>query len=340
MQCCKNFFQLTPHASLLHLDTTIEMEFPYVVANAFTRSGATDPSTTGNPAAVVVLTDNLVYADAESDYQKVASELGYSETAFVRKIDHDRDDGLVDYSIRWFTPTCEIGLCGHASMASAAAILEREAQSCRGVHFVYAKGELEVTTSEGGGMYEMSMTKSAPERVNEEVWTIAKVREAFGDASTTPLGATFSASKNSIGDTFLLVDARLSTEETFEAIRAAYMSNDSLKSLRPIEEIGGRGVCVVLTTPAGEPNQYFCRWFGPLVGIDEDPVTGSACAGVAPLLSRTITTTSTDGWFHGIQSSARSGEISCRVDDNRVRVRGACSIVSRGVVNLPKSLAR
>lgn len=319
------------------------MEFPYVVANAFTRSGATDPSTTGNPAAVVVLTDDLVYAGAESDYQKVASELGYSETAFVRKLDRDDgDDGLVDYSIRWFTPTCEIGLCGHASMASASAILEREAQSCRGVRFAYAEGELTVSTSEGGGMYEMSMTKSAPGPINEEVWTIAKIREAFGDVSATPSGATFSASKNSIGDTFLLIDARLSTEETFESIRTAYMSNGSLKSLKPIEEIGGRGVCVVLTTPAVFPNQYYCRWFGPLVGIDEDPVTGSACAGIAPLLSKTITTTtnSTDGWFHGIQSSPRSGEISCRVDDNRVRVRGACSIVSRGVVNLPESLAR
>jgi len=331
------------------------MSSRYVLRAAFAVDGNVR---TGNPAAVVLLDPDAddffsQTSAASREHQALASDIKLSETAFASELVGARDDGssLATFRIRWFTPTQEIGLCGHASMATAAAALEtREGdQGSTGVEFIYRDGTLTIERDASDSeRYVMEMEASAPEAFEGALEAVKTIRDAFESASEFAFGVnsndmrdalartTFDATRNSIGDTFLVINGAEEDAHLVDIVSSAYLRLPK-PDFGKIALVGGRGVCVVvprcplsLNVPvaAGAQPEYCVRWFGPLVGIDEDPVTGSACCGVAPLLARILPRQLREHeYFFGYQASCRGGHVWCRVkpgDESRVCVAGRC----------------
>ena len=338
----------------------------YVLRSAFAVG---DDPRTGNPAAVCVVHRNRpgdddvdafddffnVHSEASVRYQALATELDLSETAFaIREKPFSSDDNsnsMAEYRIRWFTPTQEIGLCGHASMATASRALEFESASRRGISFTHRDGEITIERDANDtARFYMEMDASAPSSFEGSDVALATIRDAFesssafasdeDDIESSLANTKFTVRRNSIGDTFLVIQSSRSDDASAcDSVARAYLRLPK-PSLENIALVGCRGVCVVVPrTPAGldiplsasgARPEYCVRWFGPLVGIEEDPVTGSACCGVAPLLDEITPPLepSRDGFRFGYQHSRRGGHVWCAVTRSsgrdRVRVAGRC----------------
>ena len=244
----------------------------------------------GNPAAVVVLDRFL----DDALLQAVAAENNLAETAFVVP-----SEGR--YRLRWFTPTVEVPLCGHATLAAGAVAVERLEPGRDGVVFDTASGPLTVDR-EGAG-YRMEL----PVRTVRAVPTPPALSAALG---VTPVETAID------GNNYL---AQLS--------RA-----DDVRSLQPdlaaIARLDRTGVVV---TAAGEGRYDFVsRYFAPAKGIPEDPVTGGAhCALVPFWADRTGKDT-----FFAYQASRRGGELACRLVCDRVQLHGACAFYLEGHIEL------
>lgn len=244
----------------------------------------------GNPAAVVLLEEFV----QESLMQAVAAENNLSETAFVAP-----GDG--SYRLRWFTPTVEVPLCGHATLAAAAVVLERLAPGSDYVDFDTASGRLSVHREDDG--YRMDL----PARTVTSVPTPATLSEALG---VVPVESAID------GGNYL---ALLAT-----AADVASLTPD----LDAVAELDRTGV--VVTAPGVGDHDFVSRYFAPAKGIPEDPVTGGAhCALVPFWAARTGKDT-----FAAHQASPRGGELTCRLVGNRVHLRGACASYMDGHIEL------
>jgi PhzF family phenazine biosynthesis protein len=243
--------------------------------DAFTRQ-----SFGGNPAAVVVLP---TFA-AAAELQAVAAENNLSETAFVVADE-------TGFSIRWFTPTVEVPLCGHATLASAAVVMERLRPDLDRVTFASASGPLPVGRVEDGYLMDLPARRCTPIEVPGGLADALGVRpvETMADGSN------------------VLVRVE----------RAA-----DVRTLRPdLAAIGRIEAAGVIVTAAGDDG-YDCvsRYFAPAKGIPEDPVTGGAHCALTPFWAERLGKVE----LLAFQASARGGEIRCRLDGNRVRLTGSC----------------
>jgi PhzF family phenazine biosynthesis protein len=240
----------------------------------------TDKPFVGNPAGVCVLPEPR---DARW-MQNVAREMNLSETAFLQR----REDG---YNLRWFTPAVEVDLCGHATLASAHVIWEegymkREEQA----RFHTLSGLL--TAQKKGEWIELDF----PAEPDEETDSPPELAQALG---VTPLYV----GKNRF-DYLVEVES--------EAV---------VRNLRPnyklLETVTQRGVMV--TSRATLPGfDFVSRFFAPAVGIDEDPVTGSAHCCLGPYWRRRLKKDT----FIAYQASPRGGTVHVRVGDKRVYLGG------------------
>jgi PhzF family phenazine biosynthesis protein len=250
----------------------------------------------GDPAAVVVL-------DAfpeDATLQAIAAEHSLSETAFLVPT-------ASGYDLRWFTPVLEVPLCGHATLASAAVVLERLEPGRSQVVFATASGPLSVRRAGEG--YAMNF----PARPCEPVAAPAGLAEALG----APLVEVHANAFN--------VLALLSGED---AVRAVAPDQAAL------ERIDFPGVIV---TAAGEPpHAIVSRYFAPRKGIAEDPVTGGAHCTLAPFWASRLGKDELLAW----QASPRGGELMCRVRGDRVELEGACAFYLEGTISAPSSLRR
>lgn len=250
---------------------------PVTVVDAFTSTAFH-----GNPAAVCLL-------DAAVDagwMQQVAAELNLSETAFAAP----RTDGSWD--LRWFTPTVEVDLCGHATLATTH-VLGRDSL------FHTRSGELRCTVVEPGRV-EMDFPAAPTTSVTEPAGLV----RALG----TPAVSVHEAGSD------LLVELG-----SVEAVRGL------TPDLRALAELPYRGIVV---TAAGGADGVDCtsRFFGPAVGVDEDPVTGSAHCALAPFWAAR-----TGGHqLRGHQASARGGIVEMRLEGGRVHLGGGAVTVWRG----------
>jgi predicted PhzF superfamily epimerase YddE/YHI9 len=241
----------------------------------------------GNPAAVCML-------DREADepwMQRVAAEMNLSETAFVRPL----DDG---YELRWFTPTTEAELCGHATLASAHVLWETgglDPASPARFHTRFRGG---LGAERAGDEIELDFPSDPPSPA------------ALPDGMATALG---SQPRN--------------TARARVGFLAEVGGEDEVRALRP--DFGGLAAfeSVVVTSAAqGEAHDFVSRYFAPGYGIDEDPVTGSAHCALAPYWAERLGR----GELVGYQASARGGRVAVRVDRDRVRLRGRAVTVARG----------
>ena len=247
----------------------------------------TDTLFAGNPAAVCLLPE----AADEAWMQKLAREMNLSETAFLVA----REDG---FDLRWFTPSVEIDLCGHATLASAhvlwqTGVLAPEQQA----RFQTRSGLLTATRD---GDWIVLDFPALPETAAE---TPAGLAEALG---VSPLYVG-----KSRFDYLVLVES--------EAV---------VRGLEPdfgrLKQVPARGVMV--TSPATTPGfDFVSRFFGPGAGIDEDPVTGSAHCCLAPFWSQRLGKTE----MVACQASARGGVLRVRVEGDRVLLGGQAVTVMR-----------
>jgi PhzF family phenazine biosynthesis protein len=252
----------------------------------------TDAPFRGNPAGVCLL-DQPRSAEW---MREVAAEMNLSETAFLHRTG-DR------YALRWFTPRTEVSLCGHATLASAhilweAAALGPEAPAC----FDTLSGPLTATTS--GGWIEMDF----PARTLEPADPVEPVNEAL---AVQPRQTWRRVTEQ--GPMYLL---ELGSEEEVRSLAPDY---------RALRASGARAVIATArSTTAGF--DFVSRFFAPAVGIDEDPVTGSAHCYLAPHWARKLGKTDLVGY----QASARGGVVGCGPRGERVVLRGQAVTTLRG----------
>jgi PhzF family phenazine biosynthesis protein len=242
----------------------------------------------GNPAAVMPLDGDF---PSDAVMQAIAAENNLSETAFLV-----RDGG--DYRLRWFTPTVEVPLCGHATLASAAVVLERLEPGRAGVVFHSASGPLPVARAGRG--YVMSL----PARPSARVEAPPGLAAALGATPVEVFGHAL--------DYIALLDGA-------ETVRRLEPDMAALARL----DRGG----VIVTAPSDDlAHDFVSRYFAPRKGIPEDPVTGGAHCSLAPFWAARLGKTA----FRGYQASRRGGEVVCRLVGDRVEIEGACVFFFEG----------
>ena len=251
-----------------------------------------DQPFSGNPAAVCLLAGERDTAWMQS----LAAEMNLSETAFVRPA------GDV-FSLRWFTPGVEVDLCGHATLAAAHALWsEGVVKSDAVIRFDTRSGELRAARQ--GDLIELDFPATAPVAANLGQAQVERLAKALG---VTPVRALQSAFD-------LLVEV-----ESAHDVRAAQ------PDFRLLSGLAYRGV--IVTSESDDPRfDFLSRFFGPAVGVDEDPVTGSAHCCLGPFWGKRLGKDAMTAY----QASARGGIVRVRLAGERVFLGGRAVTVFRG----------
>jgi len=247
----------------------------------------------GNPAAVIPLDAWL----EDEVLQKIAAENNLSETAFYI-IDDD------NIKLRWFTPETEVDLCGHATLATAWVLVNEYDLQETEINFETRSGILTVrhfvdTTNINEQIFELEL----PIQSAHECDIKSPLLSAFGHPPLEILAA----------DDYLLL----------------FESEQIIKELKPdfalLSQLPLRGVIV---TAPGDEVDFVSRWFGPNVGVNEDPVTGSAHTSLTPYwankLDKTLLTAK--------QVSRRGGDIECQLRNDKVLLRGKAKLYMKGEI--------
>ncbi|GAA3019749.1 PhzF family phenazine biosynthesis protein [Streptomyces drozdowiczii] len=254
----------------------------------------TDRPFTGNPAGVLLFGPEGFPDDAF--LRGVAAELNLSETAFAHPLPPGGD---ADWALRWFTPVTEVDMCGHATLATAH-VLHTTGTATGTVRFAARCGTLTSTAHADGSLtLDFPTAPLAPEAVP------AGLAEALG---TEPV---------SVHDTGPHVGDLLVELKDEAAVRGLAPDFTALAGL------SRRGVIATAAAEPGQGYDYVSRGFFPAVGIDEDPVTGSAHTALAPFWSDRLGRDE----LTGLQASARSGLV-------RTSLRGARTLLTGHAVTV------
>lgn len=243
----------------------------------------------GNPAAVCKLAAWL----SDDILQSIAAENNLSETAYYV----EKEAGL--YDLRWFTPGVEVDLCGHATLATAAAIFDDKTLAVDVLRFSTRSGELRVTRSELGLSMDFPLTMPTP------VSTPPGLLEALG----------VSAGEVHEADDYIVV---VNDETIIEGLAPDFAALNAFPK---------RGIAV---TAQSKKFDFVSRWFGPRVGVNEDPVTGSAHTWLAPYWSQKLKKTT----MTAQQGGARKGTLVCEIVGERVVISGRAAFYLRGEIEI------
>ncbi len=252
--------------------------------NAFT-----DSAFAGNPAAVCILSEKM-----EDDWmQNLAAEMNLSETAFIYR------EGK-NFNLRWFTPSSEVDLCGHATLASAHTLWEAgEVSSEETIDFDTKSGIL--TAEKNEKWIELNF----PAEIEEAADIPENMNKALGQIEIVYSG------KNRM-------DYLLEVE-----------SEEIVKNIEPdfdlLKKIDTRGI-IVTAISASDKYDFVSRFFAPNIGITEDPVTGSAHCCLGPYWSEKLNKNS----LIGFQASERGGTVRVKADGNRINLSGKAVTIFRG----------
>jgi len=248
----------------------------------------TDRPFTGNPAAVCFLTENR----DDRWMQQVAREMNLSETAFLLRL----RDG---WGLRWFTPTTEVDLCGHATLASAHALWEMRHLSGDEVARFHTKSGL-LTARRAGETIEMDFPAEPAESCS----------------FPTDLARALGISMSWVGMNRFDYLVEIESEKALRAL------NPDLAALAELEERG-----VIVTARSSDVRfDFVSRFFAPRLGVDEDPVTGSAHCALGPYWGEKLGKEELTGY----QASQRGGVVRVGLAGERVRLGGKAVTVLRG----------
>lgn len=242
----------------------------------------------GNPAAVCPLPAWL----PDATLQGIALENNLSETAFLVGQGAARE-------IRWMTPTQEVDLCGHATLASAFVVFERLERGLERVVFSSQSGPLPV--SRRGDLLVLDFPARPPRRIEAP----AGLAQALG---RPPL-------------------------EVWSArdLMAVYASEDDVRGLRPdMDKLGEVDAFAVIATAPGCEADFVSRFFGPRVGVPEDPVTGSAHCTLVPYWAGRLDRNALEAQ----QVSPRGGELACELRGDRVSIAGRAVLYLEGTIEI------
>jgi PhzF family phenazine biosynthesis protein len=242
----------------------------------------------GNPAAVCPLKEWL----PDPVLQSIAAENNLSETAFFVP-------NGAGYHLRWFTPSCEVDLCGHATLASAYVLLRELQAQGDTLHFQTRSGELAVQNR--GDLFFLNFPSRPPQPRAPD----AAVDKAIG------------------GQPVEICQARdyLLTYASAAEVRALTPDMSALTKL---------DYYAFIATAPGEDCDFVSRFFAPARGIPEDPVTGSAHCTLIPYWSRKLQKTE----LLAKQVSSRGGELVCKLTGERVEIGGRAAIFFKGEISI------
>lgn len=243
----------------------------------------------GNPAAVCPLEK---WPDDEL-MQLIAAENNLSETAFFAA------DGE-EFRIRWFTPTQEIDLCGHATLASAWVLFEERGYKGERIVFKSKTDRLEVTRE--GDLIVLNFPTRPPRKTDVP----------------TGLGAGLGAKPKAV----LAARDYLCVFESEQAVRDLQPDFGALKRLDRM----------VIATARGKECDFVSRFFAPGHGVDEDPVTGSSHCTLVPYWARELGKNK----LHALQVSKRGGELFCQLVKDRVKMAGRAVKYLEGSIEVPE----
>jgi PhzF family phenazine biosynthesis protein len=230
----------------------------------------------GNPAAVFPLKKWL----PDEQMQSIASEMNLANTAFFVP----NQNG---YDLRWFTPTVEVPLCGHATLASACIIFHDLAPAAQSIRFETKSGALIVTRD--GDLLSLDF----PSRPPSEYEMVPELIAALGSQPEAVLNS--------------------------RDFMAVYASEDEVRTLKPnLEKIAQLDRFGVIVTAPGKQVDFVSRFFAPAQGVPEDPVTGSAHCTLIPYWSKRLGKKK----LHAQQVSTRGGELWCEDRGERVTISG------------------
>jgi PhzF family phenazine biosynthesis protein len=248
----------------------------------------TDRVFSGNPAAVCPLDTWL----EDSLMQTIAQENNLSETAFMVP-------EKTGYHIRWFTPTAEVDLCGHGTLATAFVLFE--ILDIPGDRILFHSRSGRLTVEKDGDLLAMDFPSQSP--VPCEVPDILK--DAFHKAPSEIL----------------------CSEDYF----VVFPNEEDIKTLDPdMEKLAQLDLRGVIVTAAGKETDFVSRFFAPKLGIPEDPVTGSAHCALIPYWSDRLDKKE----LHARQLSARGGEIFCKDREERVVIAGRAVKYMEGTISI------
>jgi PhzF family phenazine biosynthesis protein len=262
------------------------MKLPLYWIDAFT-----DRVFTGNPAAVVPLKRWL----PDDVLQHIAFEHGLSETAFFVRT------GEACLHLRWFTPTVEVDLCGHATLASGHVLFRELGQ----------RGDLVTFDSRSGPL-------TVARRADEKLELDFPARPAAPAAAPAALLRGLGAPPAHVARSERMWLCVLDAEATVRTLRPDHAA---LADLRP-----GR---IIVTAP-GHDCDFVSRFFAPDAGVPEDPVTGSAHCTLMPYWAARLGRTA----LHARQVSARGGELWCELRGDRVGIAGRAVLYLRGEISV------
>jgi PhzF family phenazine biosynthesis protein len=255
--------------------------------NIFQVDAFTQEPFKGNPAGVVLLLEERT----EEWMQNLASEMNLSETAFLLKYPGK-------YSLRWFTPRVEVDLCGHATLASAHILYTEElAAEDEMILFDTKSGYLKSRFKEGWIELDFPAFQVKEEKITEPI------KIALG----------FEPAKLFQSDVNLLVEM-----DSFESVKNYQPDFEKLAGL-PYQGL-------IITSRMQGDFDFASRYLAPRVGINEDPVTGSAHCSLAPFWSSKLRKDN----FRAYQASDRGGELKVRLNDDRVFIQGQAVTVFKG----------
>jgi len=251
----------------------------------------------GNPAGVCLLDEEI----DERLYPRIASEMNLSETAFVRPGDEKNT-----YGLRWFTPKVEVKMCGHATLATA------------WIHFTElgVKGEISYETLSGklgvryvDGKIEMNFPSDNPYRV--------KIDEMLGRIT----GVEGECYYSTLTEKLLYI---ISSKSKLEDLSFDF-------SLLQNRDFGYTVKGLIVSSPGDEKFDFYSRYFAPWVGINEDPVTGSAHTVLGPFWSEKLGRKN----LRACQLSSRRGELDLELLPNsRILILGKAVTVIRGTISI------
>lgn len=242
----------------------------------------------GNQAAVVPLSAWL----PDATMQQIAAENNLAETAFFVP----EGDG---FRIRWFTPTVEVKLCGHATLASAFVLYEKLGWDAPQVAFQSLSGPLAVAREDG------LLTLDFPAQPGTQCDAPEALVRGLG---VEPV-------------------ACLASEDYVAVLESQQQLADLKPDFAALMELDLRGVAV---TAPGDSKDFVVRFFGPRCGIPEDPVTGSAYTQLAPYWAERLGRTH----LQARQISPRGGDVYCEMAGERVKIAGSAVLFLEGKIHL------
>nr|WP_174506245.1 PhzF family phenazine biosynthesis protein [Acinetobacter sp. Marseille-Q1620] len=260
----------------------------------------------GNPAAVLVLDEWL----DEQLMQNIAAENNLAETAFVKRIDSE------NYEIRWFTPKVEVDFCGHATLASAFVLFQFFTELKEFIFHVKNLGQFIIRQDTDG-----KITMNFPIR---PVSTLNNYPALLNEVIDRP-----------IQDVYINEQAYILVLESEQDVIEAIPNLENIRKIQ-LDSLQNAAldtkICLDVTiTSLSQKYDYVSRYFAPLIGIDEDPVTGSMHTGLAPFWAEKLAKRQLVGY----QASERGGELYSEILENqRIEISGYAKLFMQAEIEV------